>query len=265
MRQHYYTVRPIFIILVVLSTGAAMVVVFDWINNDDTISDDNLFNQDLSLGNGDVEQSEAFEPITTDNGALSPIILDSAEGRSGLAMAWETALGSPDAGVTIIEYGTYGCQICRQVHQNGMVEKLLVDYPDDIRFIYVNWPIYHPNDELATEAVFCAQDQGNDKFWLYHNALFELSLSDYNDLDQPSDHVSLAEQSDIDADALAICLAGGKFREYVYELAIRGYELALPGTPTFIVNGTPTRAFGLEAAVLALINEQHTSDELIEE
>jgi len=263
MRQHHYTVKPILIILVVLSTGAAMVVALDWINSDDLPSDDNLFNQDASIGS--VEQTEAFSPITINNNGSVDTASESGIQGSGLAMAWETALGSPDAVVTIMEYGTYGCQICRQVHRNGMIEKLLAEFPDDIRFVYVSWPIYHPNDELATEAVFCAQDQGKEEFWLYHNALFDLSLSDYNNLDQPSGHMALAERINIDADALAACLTAGKFREAVYELATQGYELALPGTPTFFVNGRLTRANDLETGVLGLINEQYATDVVIDE
>lgn len=247
MRQHHRkTVKPILIILVVLSTGAAITLASDWINRDDTHVDENLFNQDQSLGDGRDGQLEAFAPITSDG-------LGSSSTNVGIAMAQETALGATNASVTIIEYGTYGCQICRQVHQQGLIERLLADFPNDVAYIYVSWPIYHPNDELATEAVFCAQDQGKDSFWIYHDALFDLSVADYNGYDQASDYVALAEQVDVDGAALGVCLESGKFREAVYELAEYGYELGLPGTPAFFVNGKLTRSYNLETAVRGIL------------
>ncbi len=248
MRQHRNTVKPILIIIIILSTGAAIGVVADWVTNDDLQTSEAFLNEDQSIDNNVVSQTESFSPITSNNNINTH--------GSGLEMAWETAIGSPDAPVIIIEYGTYGCQICRQVHQNGIIDQLIVDYADNIAYVYVNWPIYHPNDVLATEAVFCAQEQGKEVFWLYHNALYDLTYSDYDSFDQQEDFVTLAEQINIDAPALDLCLAEGKFREYVYELSAQGYELDLPGTPTFFVNGMLTRTNDIETQVVAILGEK---------
>lgn len=168
----------------------------------------------------------------------------------------QLAVGPETAIVTIIEYGTYGCQVCRKVYQLGIVDRLTVRYPRDIRYMYIPWPVIHPNDVLATEAVFCAQEQGYDEFWLLHRALFNLDFMDYDRYSIDDAYFSLATELGLDADALRTCLDTGTYHQMVHELVDEGYRLRLPGTPAFFVNGIPTSAFSLEDEVLQRLFEK---------
>ncbi|MCB9437194.1 MAG: thioredoxin domain-containing protein [Anaerolineales bacterium] len=188
-------------------------------------------------------------------------ITPSPEGNASAVVAamnvmQQLAIGPETAIVTIVEYGTYGCQVCRRVYQLGLIDKLTVRYPRDIRYIYIPWPVIHPNDVLATEAVFCAQEQGYDQFWLLHRALLSLDFMDYDHYTTDEAYFELAANLGLDADGLRACLDAGVYHQMVHELVDEGYRLRLPGTPAFFVNGLPSSAFTLEGDVLQRLFEK---------
>ena len=169
--------------------------------------------------------------------------------NAAVKIAHQSARGAIEAKVTIVEYGSYGCQVCRQVHRLGLIEKLLSHYPNDVQYVYISWPVMHTNDILATEAAFCANEQ-DDKFWLYHNALFELNYVEYNAYTYHDPYIALAEKLELDTEAFYSCLTNGTYRDYVVDLVDVGMQLKLPGTPSFFVNGTPVSTANLESTVV---------------
>lgn len=187
--------------------------------------------------------------------AQQPTADDAAPSIPAVQLAHSTAIGPETALVTIVEYGTYGCQVCRHIHQFDFVEQLLVRYPADIRYIYIPWPIIHVNDPMATQAAFCALEQGYDAFWVFHQALYNLSYAAYNDYDHPTAYVELANIHELDGEALGVCLRADRYREHVFDLVDEGLRLQLPGTPSFFVNGTLTHAYNLEQVTLDILNE----------
>src|SRR5215472_14400475 len=81
--------------------------------------------------------------------------------------------GPADAPVTILEYGDYECPYCRAAFRD--VRELVDEHPDDIRFVFRNFPIsqLHPHAEQAAEAAEAAAAQG--RFW----EMYELLLQPY--------------------------------------------------------------------------------------
>lgn len=198
-------------------------------------------------------QEKAATPTTI---SITPSPEDTETVLAAMQIIQQLALGPETAIITIVEYGTYGCQVCRKVFQLGLIDKLIVRYPRDIRYVYIPWPVIHPNDILATEAVFCAQEQGYDEFWALHRALFNLDFMEYDRYVNDEAYWALATVLGLDADALRACLDTGTYHHMVHKLIEEGYRLRLPGTPAFFVNGILVSAFTLEDEVLRRLFEK---------
>jgi protein-disulfide isomerase len=172
------------------------------------------------------------------------------------------ALGPANASVTIVEVGTYGCSSCRKVHQEGLVEKLLAIYPDQVRYVFVIWPVIHQNDLIAAEAMVCALDQGSRIFWAYHDALFDLTNDQFDQYTTYNRYTSMAEYIEgIDLDVFNTCMVDGRYRSFVDDLLQVGLYMDLKGTPTFFVNGEITYAYQLADRVMDLLDDTYSTQE----
>lgn len=83
----------------------------------------------------------------------------------------DTVKGSANAPVVLIEFSDFECPFCERAFP--VIQKILTDYPDKIKFYYQQYPLppdLHPNAQNAAEASLCAGRQG--KFWEYHDKLF---------------------------------------------------------------------------------------------
>lgn len=78
--------------------------------------------------------------------------------------------GDKNAKVTIIEYSDFQCPFCQRSFTT--MNQILTDYKGKIRLVYKHLPIQsiHPNAQIAAEASECAGEQ--NKFWEYHDNLF---------------------------------------------------------------------------------------------
>ena len=106
-------------------------------------------------------------------GIMGFFVLNS--GNSGPDVAIERLeldpiLGNPDAPVTVVEYSAFGCEACKNWHEAGVIEQILAQYPNQVKFIYRDLPIIDPAwSQAMSEIAQCAFDQGNDNFWLAHD------------------------------------------------------------------------------------------------
>lgn len=176
--------------------------------------------------------------------------LDSSPEVSETRLKQEAVRGAKEARVQIVEYGAYGCITCRRTHQSGIVEDVLELYGDEVSFTFRNYPIRVKHDPLAAEAAQCVLDQGDDAFWTFHNALYELSDADFRAYTEIRPYVTLAGENGLDADALQACLENETHRRTVEHWDDYGDSINLPGVPTFFVNGRRlNNASELQAAV----------------
>lgn len=100
---------------------------------------------------------------------------------------------------------------------------------------YVAHPFYLGRPEMgrATEAAWCAQDQG--KFFEYQHILFEnqgLIAYDVASL------VQLATEVGLDVPAFNQCLTGGVHRADVENARQAAFNRGVNATPTFFINNT---------------------------
>ena len=166
----------------------------------------------------------------------------------------DPVLGNPDAPVTIVEYGAYGCTVCQAWHRAGIIEKILAEYPGQVRFIYRDFPVVAPSySRMAARTAQCALDQGNDAFWRFHDAMFTHADA----RSSQGDLIQLGAQVGLDTDALQACVDNHTYAAAVQSEEDQGYRLGLPGTPAFLVNGQ--RLFGASPDALRAAIERALS------
>jgi protein-disulfide isomerase len=160
-------------------------------------------------------------------------------------------LGRPDAPVTVLEYGDYECPFCRGAARD--VHEMLARYPDEVRFVFRNFPIaaLHPHAEQAAQAAEAAAAQG--KFWPMYERLLE-----------PSAQLDLGSLLDCAAD---LDLDTARFRREVIDGAYaakierdirEGVKDGVNATPKFYVDGERIDGKlpldGLEDAIRAAVH-----------
>jgi protein-disulfide isomerase len=145
--------------------------------------------------------------------------------------------GNPDAPVTLIEYGAYGCSACKFWHEEGFIDDIIEEFDGQVNLIFRDLPIVSPQyDQMVAELAQCALDQSNDLFWVFHDAMYTVArqgVSTANDI------VEMGRQVGLDADALRSCYEADTHVETVRFDLNRGTELGARGTPTFFVGNQP--------------------------
>ncbi len=139
-------------------------------------------------------------------------------------------LGSPEAAITLVEYGDYECVHCRAVHP--ILRELQERLGDRLRYVFRHFPIssMHPKAQLAAEAAEAAGAQG--KFWEMHNLLFEHpgGLSE-------AQVERFAEQLGLDLERFRRDLAEHRHADRTKRDFLSGVRGGVNGTPTFFING----------------------------
>lgn len=83
--------------------------------------------------------------------------------------------GASNPKITLVEFSDFQCPYC--VRAYPIVKQIMETYKNDVRLYYKQYPLnnLHPYAQKAAEASLCVLDQGGqDKFWKFHNKLFEL-------------------------------------------------------------------------------------------
>ena len=143
----------------------------------------------------------------------------------------DPSLGPTNAPVTIVEFGDYQCPYC-QIWHDRVLPQLLSLYPDQIRYVYRDFPLGgHPEALPAAIAANCAAEQ--DAFWRFHDALFSMTYG-LND----EAYRRYAANLGLATDRFAECLDSERARQEVLEDYRAGIRLGVQSTPTFFVNST---------------------------
>jgi len=136
--------------------------------------------------------------------------------------------GPADAPVKIIEFADYECPYCQQV--NPEIARLEHDFEGKVAFAFKDFPLpMHTHAEKTAEAARCAAAQ--NKFWEYHDLLFQSKAFGIPDLKEYSRAVKL------DTDKFESCLQSGEKAPGIQKDLAQGKSLGLSGTPSFFVNG----------------------------
>jgi protein-disulfide isomerase len=93
--------------------------------------------------------------------------------------------------------------------------------------------------QWAAEASECAADQGEDKFWEYHDKLFASQNGENQGAFIKDNLKKFAADLGLDTAKFDECLDSGKYTALVQEESQFISSLGVQSTPSFIVNGQP--------------------------
>jgi cyclophilin family peptidyl-prolyl cis-trans isomerase len=124
------------------------------------------------------------------------------------------------------------------------MEQLLKEFPNDLRFVYRQYPLigtpekpFHDKAALATQASEAAGKQG--KFWEMHDALFTnqadwsvLSVSDFQQW-----LVTKAGELNLDVNKFTTDLTSTELVNLAQKAWDDGQKMQLQGTPSLFING----------------------------
>ena len=139
--------------------------------------------------------------------------------------------GPDDAPVTIVEFADFECPYCGRVQ--ATLDRVDAERPDQIRWVFKYLPlIHHAHAQDAAVAAACADEQG--LFWEMAAGLFEHQ----NELSEDT-YLAVARSVGLDEESWQECYDTRATLDLVqadYDLA---YEMDVPVTPAFFINGHP--------------------------
>lgn len=166
---------------------------------------------------------------------------DAETGRAALAQAGplgEKTLGRADAPVTVIEYASLGCPICRVFHEKVFprFQKAYID-TGKVRFIYREFPIGKSSTAAAVAARCVA-----DKHYFAVNEALLANQGRWNSREPNHDALyKFVQDKGLSRAEFDSCIANQKTNDGIVWVKQRGRELGVKGTPTFFVNGEKVR------------------------
>jgi protein-disulfide isomerase len=141
-------------------------------------------------------------------------------------------LGPVDAPVEIIAFEDFQCPYCEA--EEPILKELLAKYPNDIKFVYRDFPLYTIHDYAisAAQAGECADAQG--KFWAWHDQAYanQSALAA-----APAVYSIWAQTAGLDLTAFETCVEQELYAGEVQKDQDEGILAGVNATPTFFVNG----------------------------
>ena len=156
-----------------------------------------------------------------------PLITSAAKVYKSFINDSDPIRGNPDAKLIILEFGDFECFYCGDLYVR--LKKIIVEFDPQIQLVWKDFPNpSHLQARTAALAARCAQDQ--DKFWEYHDYLFEnqdqLSREFYN---------QIALELNLDLPQFNKCLDSRGKMEIVGQGLVDGQKLGVDATPYLFI------------------------------
>jgi protein-disulfide isomerase len=141
--------------------------------------------------------------------------------------------GSKESKFILIEASDYTCGHCKTVHPE--VKELMRKYGDKIKFVQMNFSL-NPSG-LSGQLIrggYCAQEEGDEAFWRYHNAAFEYQVNPQKMEEMTP--AKIAKVAGLDLKKFVSCLAGSKATELLNKTNETLHSNGVSSTPSFFLN-----------------------------
>lgn len=147
----------------------------------------------------------------------------------------DPVIGSATASVKIVEYSDFACASCRKMV--NFLKQAQVEFGDQIAIQFKDFPLtpINPNAMIAAEAGQCAYQQ--NKFWEYHDLLFERQNQWTPERDPSKNFISYAEELKMDSSKFSRCLSTHEQSQAVLADMATGQATNIYQTPTLFING----------------------------
>ncbi len=144
--------------------------------------------------------------------------------------------GSPDAQVTIVEFGDFQCPKCEQwfLHEKPTIKSEYIEQ-GKAKLYFLDFTFLGDDSDSAANASYCADDQG--KYWDYHSHLYN-NQGGINDgwASIPS-LKAYAISVGLNSNEFSNCLDSNKHAERISYNENVGTSNGVEGTPTFFIVG----------------------------
>lgn len=172
-----------------------------------------------------------FENWSTLQPDPSPIILL----QSGFG---DFHLGALDAKFTVIEFADFQCPACKRASES--LKRILDRHKGTTSFVFKSYPLDVSCNPHMERAVFplsckaaamvrCAGEQGGDKFWQMHDALFASEFITASSL------AEIPSELGLDANSLEECVDGPGVKRRLLQDIELGHRLGVTSTPSFFI------------------------------
>jgi protein-disulfide isomerase len=211
----------------------------------------------ITFATGQEEQPTATLPNTTTSGepaadGFTTVPTTTVNYQTGKTPEGFHYKGSPDAPVTVVEYADFQCPACGNFANSSLYQNLNANYiaTGQVHYIFHDFPLsYHDKAPLASQAAYCAGDQG--QYWAMHDAIF-VNQNQWSEMsvEQFTPYLSnIAQQLGLDMQAFQTCLTSGKYAAHVNATYQASVNAGIPATPTFVVDGQQVNASELQVAI----------------
>ncbi len=198
----------------------------------------------FSMKNGAVLNTGNTGGSDTNNGADTPTP-DPTAGTVQISIDDDPYLGDKKkAKLAIVEFSDYECPFCQR-HYNDTHKELVKNYVDTGKAILVfrDFPLsfHEPRASQEALAAQCVFDLGgNEKYFQYHDLIFENSASNgegfsSNDTEQIKKMEEYAKKVGVDTKKWRECYDSNKFGEEIKKDLADGSAAGVTGTPGFII------------------------------
>jgi protein-disulfide isomerase len=159
--------------------------------------------------------------------------------------------GDPNAPIVVTEYADFQCPGCQYAFTT-LEPTIIKDYINtgEVYYIFEPFSFVGPESYRATEAAYCASDQG--KFWEYHDLLFTNWAGENQGAFADENLFKFASQIDFNQDAFAACFNSGTYAQKVIDKGTEASAAGITSTPTFLVNGQQVLSSNLLAVLESL-------------
>ena len=146
-------------------------------------------------------------------------------------------VGDENAKVTMVEFTDYQCPFCQR-HFQQTYPDLIKNYVETgkLKILFRDQALsFHPNSNIAAQAVRCAADQ--DGFEAMHDALFanQQDWVELSKVEAINKFGELASKANLNGNQLSECVKSDKYDKAVKADSQLGTRLGASGTPSFFI------------------------------
>lgn len=143
--------------------------------------------------------------------------------------------GDANAKTWVVIASDFQCPFCKQWH-GETYETFLKEYvrSGKVKVAFVNFPLnQHQNAMITAQGAMCASAQ--NKFWEYHDALFN-SQGTWETMQEPRPVLdSLAKKVGVDMKSWGSCVSSGKMLPLIRADRDRLIKAGVQSTPSFLI------------------------------
>jgi protein-disulfide isomerase len=155
---------------------------------------------------------------------------------TSLLLGAPPTLGSPNASVTIVEFGDFQCPTCGGWYrsQEAQLIKNLVT-TGKAKLVWRDFDFFGPDSVSASEAAYAADEQG--KFWQFHDLLYQSQRTPNSGWASKQNLETFARQLGLNMTKFDQSFNSGKYDSLVNSNHSLGVQAGVSETPTFFLIG----------------------------